>query len=221
MSPKARLLLAAAARPLGVFFCVKCADIGANQPAAQKRELKVKGFDLGQGVQRKCAKVGHGQGTHYRLVSLRPRETTDLRASYTAREQATIKTTLGDRDAYLGHSSGNLETDHRTPRQRCHGDEAKIDVTDAAAVVQEFCPLTREHNLVKDRKCTECVQTGKRPPFLGISFYFEGNEEWNAEVGCGGCGWAHPEKWKRELMQRVQAAPTHDAGRAAGAPEAL
>ncbi len=203
LTPKAKKLLLVAVKRLGEHFCVKCADIGAGQPAAQKRELKVNGFDLGRGEQRVCPIETHGRGTHYCLNTLRPTAATTLRADYSDAERKKIKTILGERDAYTGAGSPNLEVDHRVPMARRDSDEVKINVQDTLVVREEFCLLTREHNLVKDRQCTGCIATNERPPFLGVQFYFEGNNTYDERVGCNGCGWAYPEEWRSRLRVAV------------------
>ena len=214
LAPKTQKLLLAAVENLGHYFCVKCADISAGQPAAQKRALKVNGFDLGTGVQMVCPVGQHGRGTHYCLKTMEPTPDTTLRARYSDAERKKIKKVLGGRDAFTGAGSSKLEVDHRVPMARRISDEVKIDVDEAVAVRSEFCLLTRDHNLVKDRQCTGCIGSGKRPPFLGVPFYFVGDSTFDDTVGCDGCGWAYPEEWKERLKVAVSGrlSPRSDLG---------
>ncbi len=63
--------------------------------------------------------------------------------------------------------------------------------------------LSRENNLLKSRSCEKCVKTGKRQPFMGIKFFYKGNEKYTEDLGCEGCGWHNPKKWKEELNKKT------------------
>ena len=130
-------------------------------------------------------------------------EDSRLRWSYSLAEQRAMKSVLGNRDAYDFDRTAAVEIDHRVPMLRAQADEDRVNPSDAAAVVERFQLLTGVHNLQKSRACEGCVSTGDRPVFLGIPFWSEGGRAYDPEVGCRGCGWAHPEGWRQALSERL------------------
>lgn len=71
----------------------------------------------------------------------------------------------------------------------------------------KFQLLTREHNLWKSRYCEHCNKTNERGTFIGINFFYEGDELWDNEIasdnerGCVGCFWFNPENWRYNLNE--------------------
>ena len=62
--------------------------------------------------------------------------------------------------------------------------------------------------MLKNRMCFNCVETGKRGTFMGISWYYHGDENWNGkdkhdEQGCIGCPWYDLEHWKKEIQKTL------------------
>ena len=71
----------------------------------------------------------------------------------------------------------------------------------------------QNHNLLKSRACESCFETNIRPPFHGISFWYDGRgKHWPIEApktgyrankGCYGCGWYDVLAWKEKLNQEL------------------
>jgi len=71
----------------------------------------------------------------------------------------------------------------------------------------------QNHNLLKSRACESCFETNIRPPFNGISFWYDGGgKHWPIEApktgyrankGCYGCGWYDVLAWKEKLNQEL------------------
>lgn len=130
------------------------------------------------------------------------------RATYTPKEFATIRKTLGHRDAFTGiHSTTNPEVDHRIPvtrlKQLDGHQEAKVDVSNPAAVKEQYQLLTRDNNLYKSRICEKCVKTNKKPSkFLSIKIPVSigGGQTYDKDRNnCFSCPLAYPEKFLENL----------------------
>ena len=109
---------------------------------------------------------------------------------------------LGWRDAFTGAKiTSTPEIDHKTPWTRLDGDLDIRSLTDDE-IVENFQLLTREHNLLKDRMCSECKKSNIRPPFLGISYWYQGGKDYCGS--CVGCGWYDGKKWRESINSFVQ-----------------
>lgn len=190
---------------LGGYSCARCAAPGSDQSAAQKRALKVAGFDVDSSPAKSlwCA-VCSEKRTHYVLSSLSLAPSTE-RVNLTSNERKKVLSIIGEKDAFLGSTPQQIEIDHRVPMLRSESDEEAVDLNDKGAVMRKFMPLSRQSNLTKSRNCERCAETALRPPFLGINFWYEGNESYDTSLGCAGCGWAYPEKWKEALVEILRA----------------
>jgi hypothetical protein len=109
------------------------------------------------------------------------------------------------RDAFDGSSpSTTLEVDHRVPEVRWEESESfDYESMSDEEIEEHFQLLSRKHNLLKSRKCEACVESGKRPPFMQIEYYYEGGEEYEEDVGCVGCGWYNPQEWRAALQAEL------------------
>ncbi|MCT7957784.1 restriction endonuclease [Laspinema palackyanum] len=110
-----------------------------------------------------------------------------------------------------------LIIDHRFPMERWGDTEPPHDADmTPAEIKQKFQLLKKDsagnHNLLKSRSCERCIKTNKRGTPLGIKFYYEGDENWpadvpvrgkDAEIGCVGCGWYDFETWRDRLNQKI------------------
>lgn len=79
-------------------------------------------------------------------------------------------------------------------------------------IINKFQLLDNQRNLQKREVCRKCFNTNKRGIIFGISFYYEGNENWDinipkvgkeAEKGCVGCAWYDIEKWRDSLNKKL------------------
>ncbi|MHC4648267.1 MAG: restriction endonuclease [Planctomycetota bacterium] len=105
--------------------------------------------------------------------------------------------------------ANQLEVDHRFPQVRWSTDESYDPDMSEEELESKFQLLTRQHNLWKSRYCERCAQTGERGTFIGINFFYEGGQWWDAqyesceERGCGGCFWYNPELWRQALNKLI------------------
>lgn len=109
-----------------------------------------------------------------------------------------------------------LVIDHRFPMERWGENEPPhLTSMSESQINKKFQLLKKDasgnHNLLKSRSCERCIKTGKRGEPFGISFWYEGGEDWpsihqrgaEAEEGCVGCGWYDFETWRKVLNQKL------------------
>lgn len=102
-----------------------------------------------------------------------------------------------------------LVIDHKFPSQRWINPESdNSDAMTGEEIKNKFQLLDNQTNLLKSRICDRCVEKSVRGTFMGIKWYYEGNENWTAtqfddEEGCIGCPWYDIEKWKDELIKKL------------------
>ena len=109
-----------------------------------------------------------------------------------------------------------LIIDHRFPMERW-GESEPPHLTSMSdeEIKKKFQLLKKDssgnHNLLKSRSCERCIKIGKRGKPFGISFWYQGGEDWpsvhqrgaEAEEGCVGCGWYDFEAWREALNQKL------------------
>lgn len=108
-------------------------------------------------------------------------------------------------------TSKELIVDHKFPSQRWG--EPESDNSDHMSdndIRKKFQLLSNQTNLLKSRECDRCVFESVRGQFMGIRWYFKGNNEWvedpNSEEGCIGCPWHDVSLWKDKLRSVVEKA---------------
>lgn len=198
-------LLQAFQNNLNKWVCGYC-NSGSNQPAAIFREIKKLGYDFEEhrpnrwGKQIYCDHC-QNQRTHYKLRKPDPFFMPKPRINMSIYDRDRIIRIHNNKDAFTGASiSSTPEIDHKVPWRRLNEDidSAKLNEEE---IERHFQLLTREHNALKDRQCRSCKINNKRPPFLEISFWFDGGE--NYDGTCNGCGWHDGKKWREELNRRI------------------
>lgn len=98
-----------------------------------------------------------------------------------------------------------LEIDHRTPQVRwTTNEEDNSNLTDEQ-IKSKFMLLTSPNNLLKSRICEECVKTNIRGKgYKEIEFWYVGDENYSKDIGCVGCFWHNPSKWRKELNKKIK-----------------
>lgn len=108
----------------------------------------------------------------------------------------------------------SLILDHKFSEVRWDKDtkaDNPIDMTDEE-VIQKFQLLDNQRNQQKREVCRNCFQTGKRGIIYGIPFFYEGGPSWDLEIptvgkvaekGCIGCAWYDIERWRNELINKL------------------
>ena len=98
-----------------------------------------------------------------------------------------------------------LEIDHRTPQVRWTTNEDDNSNLTDEQIKAKFMLLTSPNNLLKSRVCEECVKTNKRGKgYKEIEFWYVGDENYSDDIGCVGCFWHNPSKWRKELNKKIK-----------------
>ena len=198
-------LLKAFKENVGEWTCGYC-NSGSNQPAATFREIKKMGYVFEEVSPNRWGKtmfcpVCNGDRSHYKLLSIDPQVVEKPRCTITPSQRKRVLALFNERDAFSGASiTSTAEIDHKTPWSRLEHD---IDIASLSneEIEEHFQLLTREHNLLKDRACQYCIKNLKRPPLFGISFWYEGGEDYNGT--CIGCGWYDGNLWRMKLNEFI------------------
>ncbi len=194
-------LLKALCNNLKNWTCGYC-NSDSNQPAATFREIKKKGYSFEEVSSNRWGKLMYCEvcktnRSHYKLLSKNPEFKEKKRVSIDAKTRTKILQLFEGKDAFTGASiTSTPEIDHKTPWSRLESDINASVMTDSE-IKDHFQLLTREHNLLKDRACGECKNTNKRPAFLQIEYWYEGDTDYKGS--CVGCGWHDGKKWRIEL----------------------
>jgi hypothetical protein len=202
---KKNKLLDAFKKNIGQWVCGYC-NSESNQPASTFREIKKLGYKFEEHSPNRWGKdlfckTCNTSRTHYKLLSVEPEFPQKTRIHINAYQRIRILKLLRGKDAFTGASiSSTPEIDHKVPWIRLEYDIDPSKLTDEQ-IIEHFQLLTREHNLLKDRSCGSCRATNIRPPFLEISFWYEGNEVYLDS--CVGCGWYDSVKWREMLNMKV------------------
>jgi len=187
------------------WHCSSC-ELPSSQPAKDIQMLRKEGFEFVQNT-------GQGQGDylhcdnckdttfHRKMKYPFPTNKPITRQNMPNWFKEKVRNLYDQRDAFDGSSpSTTLEVDHRVPEVRWDKSEDYDYESMSEDDIQEhFQILSRKHNLLKSRKCEQCVKSGKRPQFMQIDFYYKGTEEYDEDLGCEGCGWYNPHKWRSDL----------------------
>lgn len=182
------------------------------QPAARLRDLKKRGYIIGS--RRKNCKLCGQKTMHDILVMLPPIETrfshgNELRKPMSEVLKRRIKRILNYREVCFNVVRSEIELliDHKFPSQRWNTPESDNPNDMAEETIKaKFQLLSNQTNMWKSRYCDTCINTNKRGDFMGLVWYYKGNENWegatpNDENGCVGCPWYDLALWKRKLLE--------------------
>ncbi|MFZ4680691.1 MAG: hypothetical protein ACOYLP_11040 [Flavobacterium sp.] len=199
----------------GKWECRVCGPVPKvnPQPSARLASLKKSGYVIGS-KRRHCTDCEQ-KTMHDLLIMLPPIEQrfehgNELRRPMSELLKTRIKKLLGYKEVCFDvkRSPVELIIDHKFPSQRWKFQESDNpnNMTEPA-IRAKFQLLSNQTNLWKSRHCDNCVKTGKRGNFMGIKWFYQGNENWEGddtydEKGCVGCPWYDLEKWKKELKNQ-------------------
>jgi hypothetical protein len=192
------------------WHCSEC-ELSGSQPAAYIRDYRDEGFEFVSNTgakgdyDRRYCETCDDETTHRKMKYAFPSSKPITRKEMPELFKKRVRDLYDNRDAFdLSTPSGTPEVDHRKPRIRW--DESEDfdyeEMTDDE-IREHFQILSGKNNLIKSRKCEQCVETGTRPPFFGIQFYYEGGEQYEDSVGCEGCGWYNPHNWREALHEQL------------------
>ena len=191
------------------WHCSSC-ELPSSQPAKDIQMLRKEGFEFvqntgqGKGDFLECENCGDTtfhRKMKYPFPTSKPITRQNMPNSFKQR----VRDLYDHRDAFDGSSpSTTLEVDHRVPEVRWEQSE-DFDYASMSAddIKEHFQILSRKHNPLKSRKCEQCVKTGKRPQFMQIDFYYKGDENYDDQTGCEGCGWYNPHRWRDEIEKQL------------------
>jgi hypothetical protein len=203
---KADKFLAECKKNVGKWVC-SLHTTGSNQPAAIFREVKKMGYEFEEVAPNRWASTRYcpickQQTTHYKLLKATPTLTTQTRLTIDSATRKRILSIFDNKDAFTGASISSVaEIDHKTPWTRLGGQDVDARKMTEEEIKNNFQLLTREHNLLKDRACDFCKKNNKRPPFLEIPFWYEGDENYRGT--CVGCGWYDGKKWRKSITKFI------------------
>lgn len=192
------------------WHCAEC-ELYGSQVAAYIRDFGDEGFEFisksGRGAtdRRRCDECGE-KTTHRKLKYPFPSDKPITRQEMPDSFKRRVRKLYDQEDAYSQSEPGTTpEVDHRKPRVRWdEPEDFDYDEMTDDEIRENFQILSGKHNLLKSRKCEQCVETGKRPAFFGIEFYYEGGEQYEEDIGCEGCGWYNPHEWRAHLDEIIQ-----------------
>ena len=193
------------------WHCTKC-ELKSGQAKTWQVWRQEKGIQLAQDEEgnwfnRMECRVCHQLTVHRKLLSTEL-VVNDLKARSTIPPDIArrAKNIYGCVDEYSVRTepANQLEIDHRIPQVRWDSDESdNRDLTDAQ-IREKFMLLSRANNLLKSRICEECKRTGKRGKgYKIVEFWYEGSEAYEPNVGCCGCFWHNPTKWREEINKAI------------------
>ena len=191
------------------WHCSEC-ELPGSQPAKALQMIRQAGYEMEKNgsnwEKRMDCKKCKRKTPHRRLVSVEPQRDAITRVSFSANLAKKIINHYGGKDEFLGYSptGRKIEIDHRVPQVRwTESEEAFCNDANELEIEKRYMLLVREHNLLKSRNCERCSETNKRQPFLGVDFFYQGNSKYDSKIGCIGCGWHHPAKWREELNKKL------------------
>lgn len=199
----------------GEWECRVCGPVPKinPQPAARLRDLKKKGYIIGS--QRRFCSNCNKKTMHDILIMLPNIESkfdhgNELRKPMSLTLKKRIKSILGFREVCFNviRSDVELLIDHKFPSQRWNQPESdNLNDMPEKAIRRKFQLLSNQTNMWKSRYCDTCVKTGKRGEFMGLKWYYKGDENWNGktefdEKGCIGCPWYDLETWKVKFLEK-------------------
>lgn len=188
----------------GKWHCGKH-ELPGTQPAKAIQIIRQHGFQIENKTQ--YCSVCKDKTVHRRLVSTEPIKPSYARLQLPAKLRNRILTRYKNIEVITMRQMlpSQLEVDHRFPQVRWVKDEIYDPDMPGEEIQKKFQLLTREHNLWKSRYCEHCFKTNERGTFIGINYFYQGNEYWDENIasddeeGCIGCFWYDPETWRNSL----------------------
>lgn len=200
----------------GKWHCRNC-DISNPNFARRVQELKEIGYTIATQINYHCPKCGNNKSTRLILLPINRIELAgNGYETWSPALRSRIIKVLGGIDVYENAAKRSCLPDHKFSEIRWD-DETKAEnpagMTDKE-IREKFQLLSNQRNQQKREVCRNCFQTGQRGTIYGISFYYEGGPQWDANIpekgkaaeqGCIGCPWYDIARWRKELSARLSA----------------
>lgn len=197
------------------YVCVRCQMPANSNPQRRIQDLKEMGYTIATDTNRLCPHCGKNT-THHALLPIKrgglmgyemwsPKLRTRIVALLKSYDAFEAKQTR--REGLLpDHKFSEIRWDDQTRRQSLE------DLTDEE-ILHDFQLLSNQRNQQKREVCRNCRQSGKRGVIFGIPFFYAGTPNWDdtipkmgkdAEQGCIGCAWYDIERWRQELIRKLE-----------------
>lgn len=199
----------------GGWKCVGC-ELPTNPNWARRtQDLKEFGYMISTDTKKYCSKCKENI-THLEMLPIKRFILSgNGYETWSPSLRKKIIDTLANYDVYEGKKGNHLLPDHKFSEIRW-GDDTKGENPEnmtALEIRKKFQLLSNQRNLQKREICRNCYQTNKRGFPFGIKFYYVGEEDWDktipvrgkdAEKGCIGCGWYDMDKWRKEVIKKLE-----------------
>jgi len=144
---------------------------------------------------------------HRQLLSIKQEEKSHNRESLPFWLVKKVRKIYNDKDAFddsvPAYVKSKIEVDHREPTIRNPAPGYPSKNASNKEFENRYMLLTRQNNLRKSRACEHCKRTGKRAASRdGVKHWYEGVEKYDSKIGCIGCFWAYPEKWRESVNDK-------------------
>lgn len=199
----------------GVWHCRNC-EISNPNFARRIQDLKEMGYTIATQLHYHCPVCKNMRSTRLILLPVNRVELAGNGYETWSQElRARIIRVLGGVDVYENTPNRNCLPDHKFSEIRWDNDtkaENPASMSDQE-IKDKFQLLTNQRNQQKREVCRACFQTGKRGTIFGISFFYQGGENWDvtipakgkvAEKGCVGCPWYDIARWRKELIKHIE-----------------
>lgn len=181
-----------------------------NNPQRRIQDIKENGYLLATDTRRFCLTCAK-YTTQLLLIPYTRSSATGYEVISTKLKNRILQV-LNNQNVYEDRitSSKALIPDHKFPEIRWDSNtkaENPEDMTDTE-IKEKFQLLDNQRNQQKREVCRNCYQTNKRGKVYGINYYYQGDENWTANVpkqgkeaekGCIGCPWYDLQKWRESL----------------------
>jgi hypothetical protein len=189
----------------------KTSDIRHKFKAMRSRGYVFYVYSNGQEYEKIYCGVCGKKINHRRLVHVLPQEPENFRSNFSPKIKLRSKEIYKYIDAFdsivPAYSKERIQVDHRIPEllKQKQGISHILSVMSDEEIRKTMMLLTPSNNELKSRKCEKCIETGVRPSSRdGVKYWYCGDEKFDVVVGCNGCFWAYPEKWREQLNIRLK-----------------
>jgi hypothetical protein len=196
----------------GKWKCRNC-ELPENPNWARRfQDIKEFGYTTATDTKKFCKKCGKNT-THVILLPI-PRGHETGYETWSPELRKKIIKVLNNYDIYECRTNRSLLPDHKFPEIRWDKDTREENPEDMSdiQIKDKFQLLSNQRNQQKREVCRGCYQTGKRGFPYGVKFFYEGEENWPADVpktgkdaekGCIGCGWYDLAEWRKKLNEII------------------
>ncbi len=199
----------------GKWHCRNC-DISNPNFARRIQDLKEMGYTIATHINYHCPVCKNKRSTRLLLLPIDRIELTgNGYETWSPTLRNRIIKVLGGIDVYENTQSKYCIPDHKFSEIRWDNNTKQINPDNMSdeEIKNKFQLLTNQRNQQKREICRKCFQTGKRGSIFGISYFYEGTENWDtsipqkgksAERGCIGCPWYDIAEWRNRIQSYLQ-----------------